>query len=221
MINVPCDDGRQFTFEPEATALLAIDFQRDFLEPDGGCTSDELGRERLAKALPRAEAAVKAARAAGLTIIHTRESYSPDLSDVNALKREMGYVGVTGPLGRCLIRGEPGCDFVPDMQPGPGELAIDKAGFSAFYGTGLEERLSAGGISHLIVTGITYQCCVHSTLRDAVERGYYCLTLDDACAALEPELESAVRHIIHSEGNLFGWISESQKFIRALSSPGK
>jgi nicotinamidase-related amidase len=216
MINVPCDDGRIFAFEPESTALLAIDFQRDFLEPHGGCNTNELGTERLATAVPGAMAAVEAARAAGLMIIHTRESYAPDLSDVNPLKKQMGYVGILGPLGRCLIRGEPGCDFVSEMRPRPEELIVDKAGFSAFYGTDLEEKLAAGGISHLIFTGITYQCCVHSTLRDAVDRGYYCLTLDDACAALDPKLESAVRQIIHSEGNLFGWIGESRSLIRAL-----
>lgn len=218
VVIVNCDDGRRFSFETANTALLAIDFQRDFLEPDGGCHVDEAGTKRLATAVPAAKAAVEAARAAGIEIIHTRESYASDLSDVNSLKTDMDYVGIEGPLGRCLIRGEPGCDFVSDMRPDPGERIFDKPGFSAFYRTGLQDHLRARGITHLIVTGITYQCCVHSTLRDAVDRGYRCLTLDDACAALDAELEEAVRRIIRSEGNLFGWISDSGSFRGALAS---
>ena len=218
MVSVSCDDGRVFSFEPGATALLAIDFQRDFLEPEGGCNTGEAGRARLAAAVPAAKAAVAAARAAGIEVLHTRESYAPDLADVSPLKREMDYVGVEGPLGRCLVRGEPGCDFVAEMRPEPGERVIDKPGFSAFYATDLEDHLRACGITHLVVTGVTYQCCVHSTLRDAVDRGFRCLTLDDACAALEPELEDAVRRIMSSEGNLFGWIADSAAFRAALEA---
>ena len=218
MITVPCDDGRSYSFEPARTALLAIDFQRDFLEPEGGCSVDPEGAKRLSAAVPAAKAALAAARAAGIEVIHTRESYSSDLSDVSPLKKDMGYVGAAGPLGRCLIRGEPGCDFVADMRPEAGERVIDKAGFSAFYETGLHAHLSARGVTHLIVTGVTYQCCVHSTLRDAVDRGYYCLTLDDCCAAPEAGLEEAVRRIVRSEGNLFGWIAGSGAFRDALAS---
>lgn len=218
MITVPCDDGRSFSFDPANAALLAIDFQRDFLEQDGGCNVDDKGTERLAAVVPAAKAAVDAARAAGIEIIHTRESYAPDLSDASPLKKQMDYVGVEGPLGRCLVRGEPGCDFVAEMQPAPGERVVDKPGFSAFYQTDLPDHLLARGITHVIVTGVTYQCCVHSTLRDAVDRGYRCLTLDDACAALDAGLEEAVRRIIRSEGNLFGWISDSDSFRRALAA---
>jgi len=218
VISITCDDGRSFSFEPACTALLAIDFQRDFLEPEGGCTDDPEGTKRLAGAVPAAKAAVTAARAAGIEVIHTRESYASDLADVSPLKTDMGYVGVAGPLGRCLVRGEPGCDFVADMRPEPGERVVDKAGFSAFYNTDLHAYLSARGITHLVVTGITYQCCVHSTLRDAVDRAYHCLTLDDCCAAPEAELEEAVRRIMRSEGNLFGWIADSKSFRDALAS---
>ena len=218
MITVPCNDGRKFSFEPTRAAFLAIDFQRDFIEPEGGCHRGQPGAERLSTAVPAAKKAVEAARSAGMPIIHTRESYSPDLSDVNPLKRDMGYVGVAGPLGRCLIRGEAGCDFTREMRPKAGEHVVDKAGFSAFYGTDLQEHLTALGVTHLMVTGITYQCCVHSTLRDAVDRGYHCLTIDDACAALEAGLEDAVRLIMRAEGNLFGWITFSDTFIQALAS---
>lgn len=217
MPKVICDDGRSFAFDPASTAMLAIDFQRDFVEVDGGCRMDDAERKRLAAVMPAARQAVLAARAAGIAIIHTRESYAADGADINPLKREIGYVGREGPLGRCLIRGEPGCDFAAGMAPAPGERVVDKAGFSAFYGTGLEDHLGASGVTSLIIAGITYNCCVHSTLRDAVERGYRCLTLDDCCAAPTPELEDAVRAIIHSENNLFGWISDSGAFRDALA----
>jgi nicotinamidase-related amidase len=217
MISVVCDDDRVFEFEPAHTALLAIDFQRDFLDPDGGCNEDAAGAKRLAGAVPAARRSVDAARAVGIAVIHTRESYAPDLSEVNDMKRQIGYVGAEGPLGRCLVRGEPGCDFVPEMQPLAGERVVDKPGFSAFYASDLEDHLRTRSITHLVITGVTYQCCVHSTLRDAVDRGFRCLTLDDACAALDDDLEIAVRRIIRSEGNLFGWISDSRSFAKASS----
>ncbi len=217
MISVTCDDQRTFDFDPAHTALIAIDFQRDFIDADGGCNAGGAGTERLAAVVPVAQAAVIAARTAGIRIIHTREAYQPDLSDLNPLKKQSDYVGREGPLGRCLIRGEPGHDFIARMQPGPGEHVIDKPGFSAFYATDLEDHLQAQDVSHLIIMGVTYQCCVHSTLRDAVDRGYWCLTLDDCCAALDAGLEDAVRQIIRSEGNLFGWIAHSKEFRDALT----
>ncbi len=221
MISVPCDDGRDFRFEPECCALISIDFQRDFIDAEGGCNLNQEGSARLAAIVPVAQSVLAAAREAGLTVLHTRESYAPDLSDVNGLKREKDYVGRDGPLGRCLIRGEPGCDLVPDMKALPGERVVDKPGFSAFCRTDLDKVLQDAGITHLIMMGVTYQCCVHSTLRDAVDRGYYCLTIDDACAAPTPELEEAVRQIIRSEGNLFGWISHSAPFCAALGASGR
>jgi len=221
VISVTCLDGRAFSFAPSTTAFFAIDFQRDFLEIEGGCCSDFDETKRLAAVVPAAQSAVRAARAAGLEIIHTWESYAADLSDVNPLKKDMNYVGVAGPLGRCLIRGEPGCDFVAAMQPGADEFVVDKPGFSAFYRTDLEEHLRARSIQSLIFTGVTYQCCVHSTLRDAVERGYRCLTLDDCCAAVAEDLEESVRQIIRGEGNLFGWIADSQAFLSALEAGGE
>jgi nicotinamidase-related amidase len=217
MPRVTCDDGRSFAFEPASTAMLVIDFQRDFVDPEGGCRLDEAERKRLAAVMPAAREAVVAARAAGIAVIHTRESYSADGSDINPLKREMGYVGREGPLGRSLIRGEPGCDFATGMAPAPGERVVDKAGFSAFYGTDLEAHLRARGVASLIILGITYNCCVHSTLRDAVERGYRCLTLDDCCAATSANLEEAVRAVIRGEGNLFGWIGDGRAFCDALA----
>lgn len=216
VIRVPCEDGRTFELPIGSTALLAIDFQRDFLDADGGCADD--GTTRLRNAVPAAQRALDAARAAGLAVIHTREAYAPDLSDVTELKRQMGYVGVPGPLGKTLVRGEPGCEIVPEMLPEEDEVVIDKPGFSAFYRTGFESHLQGSGVTHLVFTGVTSQCCVHSTLRDAVERGFFCLTLDDACAAGTPELDDAVRRVIRGERNLFGWISSTADFVGALAA---
>ncbi len=216
MASVTCDDGRSFAFDPETTAMLVIDFQRDFVEAEGGCAIDPGETERLAAIMPTVRESVLAARAADIEIIHTRESYSSDEIDVTGLKDDMGYVGREGPLGRCLIRGEPGCDFAPGMEPEDGELVVDKPGFSAFYETGLQDHLQSRGIRSLIITGITFNCCVHSTTRDAIERGYRCLTLKDCCAAGSADLEAAVLSIIRSEGNLFGWIADSNAFRVSL-----
>jgi len=148
------------------------------------------------------------ARKIGCRIFHTREGYSPDLSDVSSFRRDLDYVGHDGALGRSLIRGEPGHDFVNDLQPIDGEMVIDKASFGAFYQTSLHEQLQASGITHLMLCGVTTQCCVHSTLREAVDRGYWCLTVADCCAASEPELHDAALMLIMGEGHLFGWITD-------------
>jgi nicotinamidase-related amidase len=132
------------------------------------------------------------------------------------MKRERNSAGQPGPLGRFLIRGEPGQDIVADLAPEPGEPVFDKPGFSAFYRTGLQDHLRSHGITHLIVTGVTTQCCVHSTLRSAVDRGYWCLTLEDCCAAQEPALHEAALSLIYGEGHLFGWVCASPALLAAL-----
>ncbi|NQV46062.1 MAG: cysteine hydrolase family protein [Rhodospirillales bacterium] len=217
MTTIVCDDQRSFEFDPSQTALIVIDYQRDFLEPEGGCSGYDEGSQRLAKVIPMAKSVLEAARKADLQIIHTRESYRLDMTDVSPLKREKGYVGKEGPLGRCLLRGEPGCDIISDMAPMTHEPVVDKPGFSAFFETDLQHILKNQDIACLVIIGITYQCCVHSTLRDAVDRGFRCLTLDDCCAALSPDLEEATRAIMRSEGNLFGWISDSRTFCEAVA----
>jgi nicotinamidase-related amidase len=158
-----------------------------------------------------------AARTAGVRLIHTREGYAPDLSDVHPAKGERSWVGRSGPLGRFLIRGEPGHDFIPECLPAAGEAIIDRPGFSAFYRTDLEECLKTAGLTHLVFTGVTTQCCVHSSLRDAVDRGFLCLTLADGCAAYERRLHDASLALIQGEDHLFGWIAEAGAFIAALS----
>ncbi|MEQ9491759.1 MAG: cysteine hydrolase [Alphaproteobacteria bacterium] len=196
-LTIPCRSGRAFEFDPSATALVVIDMQKDFFTGDG---------ESMLDTVPCVAALTGWARTVGCTVIHTREGYRPDMSDVSAFRRSLNYVGRDGPLGRFLIRGEPGHDFLDVLKPRPGETVIDKAGFSAFHDTGLHQHLSAAGIDHLILCGVTTQCCVHSTLRDAVDLGYWCLTVADCCAASEPGLHEAALRLIEGEGHLFGWI---------------
>ncbi len=219
MVEVSCLAGRRYAFAPATSALLEIDMQRDFLAPEGRCGQYGLDLAPLRAIVPRVAALLRGARRAGLSAIHTREGYAPDLSDVNPFKRERGAIGQPGPLGRFLIRGERGHDFIDELRPEASEPVIDKPGFSAFYRTDLEARLAARGIDHLIVTGVTTQCCVHSTVREAVERGFFCLTVADACATFDPALHAATLDIIQSEDHLFGWIADTDEVLRALA-PG-
>jgi nicotinamidase-related amidase len=213
-IAVRCDDGRTFAARPRETALLVIDMQRDFLDADGMSAVTGTDVAPLRAIVPNVAAVTAAARRAGVAVIHTREGYAADLADVPR-HRLGGMLGRPGPLGRFLVRGEPGHDFVAELMPAPGEAVIDKPGFSAFSRTGLAERLEAAGITRLVLCGVTTQCCVHSTLRSAVDRGYWCLTLADACAAFEPEVHAAALRLIRAENNLFGWIADTASFVEA------
>ena len=218
MPNVSCNFDREFTFDTATTAVLAIDMQRDFLE-DGGYCAAEGGDVSAGQAIIPAFAAVlDAARRAGIAIIHTREGYLADGSDMNPIKHERNSTGTPGPLGRFLIRGEPGQDTIPALYPHDGEPVIDKPGFSAFYRTDLETMLADAGTTHLIVMGVTTQCCVHSTLRSAVDRGFRCLTVEDCCAALDPALHEGAMSLIYGENHLFGWVCQSAKLIGALEA---
>jgi nicotinamidase-related amidase len=214
---VACWAGRSFVFAPETTAVMAIDMQKDFLAPKGmaGIQGEEIGN--LAPVVPRLRRLLAAARRAGLCVIHTREGFAADLSDVSPLRRERGTVGEPGPLGRFLIRGEAGQDFVDELRPLDGEAVFDKPGFSAFFKTALEDHLRRQGVTHLILTGVTTQCCVQSTLRSAVDRGFYCLILEDCCAALDPRHHDATFETIQSENHLFGWVSDSGSLIGCLA----
>lgn len=215
-LEIDCRAGRTLTLPTARSALLVIDMQRDFLDPEGMCGVLGEPVAELQAIVPRLVALVAAARRAGLTLIHTREGYAPDLSDLQAAKAGTSEVGQSGPLGRFLIRGEAGHDFIPELRPAPGEAVIDKPGFGAFHRTGLEERLRAAGTTHLLLAGVTTQCCVHSTLREAVDRGYYCLTVADCCAAVDPRLHEAALALIQGEGHLFGWIADARAVMAAL-----
>ena len=203
-VSVACRDDRTYRFAPAQTALLVIDSQREFFVEGIGECLDEMHA-----ILPRIETVLECARKLGCKMIYTRETYQPDLSDVHAYRRSLGYVGKPGPLGRFNILGQPGHEFVESVRPLPGEAVIDKAGFSAFYHTDLDALLQRHGIDHLVLCGVTTQCCVHSTLREAVDRGYWCLTLADCCAASDPGMHEAALSLIAGEGHLFGWVADA------------
>lgn len=216
MVTIPCNADLSFDVDPARTALVAIDLQRDFLDEGGLVASlgDDISAMRAI--IPNAVALIDAARAAGLSVIHTREGYAPDLSDMHPLKRDRNVAGREGPLGRFLIRGEAGHAHIAECLPGAGEIIIDKPGFGSFYRTALEDLLRAQGIEALILFGVTTQCCVASTLREAVDRGFRCLTVEDACAATTPELHDAAISLIYGENNLFGWVSDTERVVTGL-----
>ena len=212
-ISVQCRGDRIYEFSPEATALLVIDLQKEFFVGDNGeCLND------MQSILPRVATIIALARNLGCKVFHTRESYKPDMSDVHAYRQSLGYVGKPGPLGRFCILGEPGHEIVDQVQPLATEPVIDKASFGAFYNTNLDELLRNDGIDHIVMCGVTTQCCVHSTLREAVDRGYWCLTVADCCAASDPGMHDAALDLIAGEGHLFGWVCDTQDVERGVSS---
>ena len=211
-ITVQCRGNRTYRFSPESTALLVIDLQQEFFtDGSGECV------EAMRAILPRVAAILGMARELGCKVIHTRESYQPDLSDVHEYRRSLNYVGKPGPLGRFCILGEPGHEFVDQVKPLPSEPVVDKASFGAFYNSNLDDLLKQDGIDHLMLCGVTTQCCVHSTLREAVDRGYWCLTIADCCAASDPGMHDAALEIIAGEGHLFGWVSDTKDVQKGVS----
>ena len=204
------------------TALILIDMQRDFLEPGG--FGESLGNDvsLLTAAIQPCKALLAAARAHGLMVVHTREGHLPDLSDAPRAKLERGEpslrIGAPGPMGRILIRGEAGHDIVPALYPQAGELVIDKPGKGAFYATPLQERLHERGIETLIVCGVTTEVCVHTTVREANDRGFRCIVPSDCCASYFPEFHATGLRMIKAQGGIFGWVSDSRRVLAALDS---
>jgi nicotinamidase-related amidase len=216
MFKVSCWDDRSFEFDPDHTALAVIDMQRDFVSHEGYVGIRHRRRNPLARIIPELLSVLDTARAAKMLIVHTREGYAADGSDVSPYKKVLDYVGSPGPGGPFLIRGFHGHDFSGGFAPAAGEIVVDKAGFSAFFGTNLHSNLTERDITHLILAGVTTQCCVHSTLRDAVERGYFCLTLENCCAAEDAIVHAAALKIIQSENHLFGWLASGRDFTNAF-----
>ncbi len=204
----------------QSTVLLVIDMQRDFLETGG--FGDALGNDvsLLRATIDPMRAVMAAARAAGMTVIHTREGHRPDLSDLSAAKYRRGNfptrIGDRGPMGRILVRGEAGHDIIAELAPIPGEPVIDKPGKGAFYATDLEAILSSRGITHLIVCGVTTEVCVHTTVREANDRGFDCLVLSDCTGSYFPELHEAALAMIKAQGGIFGWVAPSSALLEAL-----
>ena len=209
----------------DRTALLIIDMQRDFLEPGG--FGETLGNDvsRLQAAVKPLQAVLAAARDAGLLVIHTREGHRPDLSDAPPAKVERGApskrIGDAGPMGRILIRGEPGHDIVPELYPIAGEPVIDKPGKGAFYQTDLESMLRNCAIENLLVAGVTTEVCVNTTVREANDRGYRCIVLADCCASYFPEFHDMGLKMIKAQGGIFGWVSDSKNALAALTRASK
>ena len=204
----------------ERTAIVMIDMQRDFLEPGG--FGEALGNDvsLLAKAVAPCSALLEGARARGMLIIHTREGHRPDLSDAPRAKVERGApgkrIGDPGPMGRILIRGEAGHDIVPALYPRPGEPVIDKPGKGAFYATDLESILQLRGIESLIVCGVTTEVCVHTTVREANDRGFRCIVPADCCGSYFPEFHEVGLKMIKAQGGIFGWVSDSKRVLTAM-----
>lgn len=207
--------------DPAATALLVIDMQRDFCSPQGYAARAGLDVARLARPIAQIQRLLMAARAAGLLVVHTREGHLPDLSDCPPEKmrrslRAGAPIGSAGPMGRLLVRGEFGHDFIDELQPQAGEVVIDKPGYGAFHLTDLAGVLSARHIRHLVLCGVTTEVCVHSTLREAVDRGYSCTTVGDATAASDPALQAPALAMIGVEGGIFGQLVNTDQMLLAL-----
>ncbi|HVE07514.1 MAG TPA: isochorismatase family cysteine hydrolase [Paraburkholderia sp.] len=198
-----------FSFDPRTTALVVIDMQRDFIEPGGFGAALGNDVSLLASIVPTVAALLAYAREHGWLVVHTRESHAPDLSDCPPAKRLRGApnarIGDIGPMGRILVRGEPGNAIVAELTPLAGEIVIDKPGKGAFYATRLGEELALRSITHLVFAGVTTEVCVQTTMREANDRGYECLLIEDATASYFPAFKEATLAMIRSQGGIVGW----------------
>jgi nicotinamidase-related amidase len=211
-----------YGFEPAHTALLIIDMQRDFVEPGG--FGETLGNDvsLLQAIVPTVQAVLQAWREVGGWVIHTREAHAADLSDCPPAKRLRGApslrIGDVGPMGRILVAGEPGNAIIAELAPVAGELVIDKPGKGAFYATDLMAQLEARGITHLIVMGVTTEVCVQTSMREANDRGYDCLLIEDGTESYFPAFKAATLEMIRAQGAIVGWTAPSAALFKALSS---
>jgi nicotinamidase-related amidase len=212
-------------FDTATMALLLIDMQRDFLEPGG--FGEVLGNDvsLLRKTIKPCQSVLKAARNASITVIHTREGHRSDLADAPPSKLARGNlktgIGDKGPMGRILIRGEIGHDIIPELAPEEGEPVIDKPGKGAFYETDLHLILQNRNIKTLIVCGVTTEVCVHTTVREANDRGYECIVLEDCVGSYFPEFQCVAIEMIKAQGGILGWVSNSASAISAINTYSK
>jgi nicotinamidase-related amidase len=220
-IEVPAEPS-PFPLVAGKTALIVIDMQRDFLLPGG--FGESLGNDvdLLLRVVPPLSALIAAARSAGIMVIHTREGHEPDLSDCPPAKLNRGEpskrIGDEGKYGRILVRGEYGHDIIDELAPIDGEVVIDKPGKGAFYATPLQDALAEAGITQLLITGVTTEVCVHTTTREANDRGYECLVVSDCVGSYFPEFQRIGLEMIKAQGGIFGWVADTAAVIPALHS---
>jgi len=220
MATVPAEPY-EFEFDPHSCALLIIDMQRDFVDPGG--FGEALGNDvsLLRKAIAPIRKVLDAARNKNMLVIHTREGHRQDLSDLPQSKKLRGRlkagIGDAGPMGRILVRGEVGHDIIDELKPAPGEPVVDKPGKGAFYATDLDSILHNRGITQLVVCGVTTEVCVNTSVREANDRGYDCLVLDDCVGSYFPEFQTAALNMIKAQGGIFGWVGHSRQFLETLA----
>jgi biuret amidohydrolase len=211
-----------YDFPLSHLALLVIDMQRDFIEAGG--FGSALGNDvsRLAAIVPATAQLVARFREAGLPVVHTKETHRPDLSDCPPAKRRRGSarlrIGDPGPMGRILVAGEPGNDFVPALYPAAGETVIAKPGKGAFYATPLDGLLRARGITHLAIAGVTTEVCVQTTMREANDRGYECVLIEDATESYFPEFKAATLAMVRAQGAIIGWTATVDQLLASLEA---
>lgn len=220
MLSVPARPYK-FSLDPKHTALVVIDMQRDFIEKGG--FGDSLGNDvsRLEAIVPTVAGLLALFRAQGWPIVHTREAHKPDLSDCPPSKIARGSaalrIGERGAMGRLLIAGEPGNQIVATLAPRDGEIVVDKPGKGMFWATGLHERLHAMGITHLVFAGVTTEVCVQTSMREANDRGYECLLIEDATESYFPEFKAATIEMVTAQGGIVGWVTPLAVLERALN----
>lgn len=220
MVTIECKPA-PLSIDPTRTAAVIIDMQRDFLEPGG--FGEALGNDvsHLRVAIGPCKRLLAGLRSCGMLIIHTREGHRPDLSDAPPAKLQRGTpksrIGDPGPMGRILIRGEPGHDIIEELYPKQGEPVVDKPGKGAFYATDLASILHARNVDTLLVCGVTTEVCVHTTVREANDRGYRCIVLSDCTASYFPEFHEMGLKMVAAQGGIFGWVTDSSSVLSALS----
>jgi nicotinamidase-related amidase len=211
-----------FPLRREAVALIVIDMQRDFAEPGG--FGESLGNDvsHVTAIVPDVKRLIDGFRSAGLPVIHTQECHRPDLSDLPPAKRNRGTptprIGDVGPMGRILISGEPGTAILPELVPIEGEIVIEKPGKGAFYATSLGETLKARGIEQLVFAGVTTEVCVQTTMREANDRGYECLLVEETTASYFPQFKQAALDMIRAQGGIVGWTAHLDDVLEAIDA---
>ena len=221
MIEIPADPY-PYGLDPGHCALVVIDMQRDFIEPGG--FGHALGNDvgLLQAIVPTVAALIGLFRAQGWPVIHTRESHAPDLGDCPPAKLRRGRgtvrIGDEGPMGRILVRGEPGNAIVADCAPAPGERVVDKPGKGMFHATGIEAELRERGITHLVFAGVTTEVCVQTSMREANDRGFECLLVSDATESYFPSFKAATLRMITAQGGIVGWVASFAALEAAVAA---